>query len=188
MNIKKIILINILILCNLVKGQNKSNDYKKFHFGVNYSLNYDDALYKNPVISTASYRIINLKPINLHLGIRGFYQSYKIPNVNDSFALNPLILGSYEKINKFHFYLGLGYYFRNNTFNFAQTPFGYTPPIQIKTTGLTVSLGVKYFVIPNLFCDLNYTYLNLKEKLNTDLYIGEDYAKNTLNVGVGLAF
>lgn len=183
---KKVIIVLMFLVSIMSYAQDKTN--KKFQVGISYSLTNNDAFYNHPISFYANYRLKKWDKVDVSAGLKSYYFRSNIsPNFSNKLGFNPNFSASYHIIkDKLNTYFGFGYYFDQATFK--PTPTGYfsSPNQSIKTSGVTIVPGLKYFVHPNIFIDSNLTFLITKTK-----YESSDSKSNTniyFNVGIGVAF
>jgi len=183
---KNVIVALILMFSVLGFAQDKLN--KKFQLGISYSLTNNDNRYNNPFSFYANYQLKKWDKLDINVGLKSFYFSSKnSTNFSNKLGFNPNVSAAYYFLqDKMNTYFGLGYYFDNVTFK--PTPAGlFTSPNQsIKTTGITIAPGLKYFVHPNIFIDTNLTIILAKTKYES----GTSESNNNayFNIGAGVAF
>ncbi len=183
---KNVTIAFILMVSVLSFAQDQSN--KKFQFGVSYSLTNDDEIFKNPFSGYANYQVKKWNNLSLNAGLRVFYfGSKESANFSNKLGFNPNISTSYffDK-NKLIGNFGVGYYFDSFTSTPTITGIIVSPKRDIKTNGITITPGLKYFFHPNIFIDANATFLMAKTKDN----FYKDITRNNtfINLGLGVAF
>lgn len=185
-NMKKTVTIIFVILYSLSYGQDQAN--KKFEFGISYSLTSKEDIFNNPFNSYVNYKIKDLDNLDLNVGLRLFYfGSKESANFSNRLGFNPNISTSYFFAkNKFNTYASLGYYF--DSFETSATIIGVvtSPKRNIKTNGMTITPGLKYFIHSNIFIDTNLTFLVAKTE--DDFYKSEIGNNIFFNVGLGVTF
>lgn len=180
--------LTILFICSFSLIYSQDQASKKFQLGVSYSLTNDDEIFKNPFSGYANYQVKKWNNLSLNAGLRVFYfGSKESANFSNKLGFNPNISTSYffDK-NKLIGNLGVGYYFDSFEFNPTITGGFVSPKRDIKTNGITITSGLKYFFYPNIFIDANATFLMAKTK--DDFY--KDITRNNtfINLGLGVAF
>lgn len=183
---KKIATFVFIILYSLSYSQQKTT--KKFQFGVSYSLTNDDVIFKNPFSGFANYQVKQLDNLDISAGLKVYYFSSKeSANFSNKLGFNPNISSSYYFAkNKLNANVAIGYYF--DSFTSTPTIIGIivSPERDIKTNGITLAPGIKYFFHPNIFIDANATFLMAKTK---DDFYKDTTGNNTfINLGFGFAF
>ena len=161
---------------------------KKFQLGVSYSLINDDEIFKNPFSGYANYQVAKWNYLRLNAGLRVFYfGSKESNNFSNKLGFNPNISTSYffDK-NKLNGNLGVGYYFDSFETNPTITGIFVSPKRDIKTNGITITPGLKYFFHPNIFIDANATFLIANTK--DDFYKDTSGNNSFINLGFGVAF
>lgn len=178
-----VFMLMFLLYCN---GQNQDN--YKFQIGASYSLTNDETLFNNPFSLYGNYKLKQWNNLDLNIGVRTFYFSTKESNyLSDKWGFNPNISGSYSfKNSKLNSYFAVGYYY--DSFETEATIIGTAtnPKRDIKTNGMTLTPGLKYFVHSSIFIDANVTFLFTKIK--DDYYKTETGTTTLFNVGLGVAF
>ncbi|MFN3640889.1 MAG: outer membrane beta-barrel protein [Flavobacterium sp.] len=158
----------------------------KFQVGLSYALTNSNDIYNTPFSGYAGYQVNRWENLDVNAGMRAFYYKSKMrDNFSNRWGFNPNVSTSYHFLNnKLNTYLAVGYYFDYFTFRTTPDPFFDPLKIEYKTTGVTITPGVKYFVFSNFFIDANLSLLYAKSKsMNTD------NSNNTfLNIGIGVAF
>lgn len=182
---KKVILIIAVFFYSCCFSQDIPN--KKFQFGVSYSLTNDNEVFNNPISVYTNYKIKEWGQLDMNIGLRAFYFSTKQnANFSSKLGFNPNINSSYFFNPKWNSYLALGYYF--DSFKFKPTNIGsFTNQTRdIKTNGITITPGLKYFVHSNIFIDTNLTLLFAKEHddFGTSVSVNDSY----FNFGLGIVF
>lgn len=183
---RKAITLVFVVLCSICYGQDQSN--QKFQVGLSYSLTNDSEIYKNPFNGYAAYQIKRWDAIDVNVGLRTFYFGSSESDVfTNKLGFNPYLSGSYSfGKNKFNTYLAVGYYYDSSTFTPVDDPFFTGEEWDIKTNGVTVTPGIKYFIFSNIFIDANLSLLFAKSKYEN---VSTETENNTfLNLGVGIAF
>lgn len=167
----------------------------KFQVGLSYALTNSYGIFNNPFSGYASYQVKRWENLDVNAGMRTFYYKSKIrDNFSDIWGFNPNVSTSYSFFNnKLNTYLGVGYYF--DSFSFKPTmslipdpsdPAFDTSKKVFKTSGVTITPGVKYFVFSNFFIDANLSLLYATTKLKPNY--SENSNNTLLNIGVGAAF
>lgn len=177
-----ILFISIGFICTAQENQ-------KFQVGLSYSLtSSDEIIYNNPFSGYAGYQVKRWENLDVNAGMRAFYFKSKAKdNFSDIWGFNPNVSTSYHFLNnKLNTYLAVGYYF--DSFTFTPTPIDHpsfdNSKREYKTTGVTITPGVKYFVFSNFFIDANLSLLYTKSKP-----MNSDNGNNTFfNIGLGVAF
>lgn len=183
---KNVTITFILMVSVLSFAQDKSN--KKFQFGVSYSLTNDDEIFKNPFNGYANYQVKKWNNLSLNAGLRVFYfGSKESANFSNKLGFNPNISTSYYFAkNKLNANVAIGYYFDSFTSTPTITGIIVSPKRDIKTNGITITSGLKYFFQPNIFIDANATFLVANTK---DNFYKDTTGNNTfINLGLGVAF
>lgn len=186
--------LTILFICVSCFGYSQDQTNQKFQVGFSYSLTNDNEIYKNPFSGYAAYQIKRWGDLDVNVGFRAFYiGSTASDNFPNKFGLNPNVSGSYFfGKNKFNTYLAVGYYYDSSTFKPDYNPFLSNDPIlsieerTIKTNGVTVTPGIKYFVYSSLFVDANLSLLFAQSRYEGGF--SETVNNTFLNLGVGIAF
>jgi hypothetical protein len=183
---KNVTIAFILMVSVLSFAQDKSN--KKFQFGVSYSLINDDGIFKKPFSGYANYQVKKWNNLDLNAGVRVFYfGSKESANFSNKLGFNPNIVTSFYFLkDKMNTYLGLGYYFDTTTFKPTPTILFTSPNQSINTSGFTITPGLKYFIIPNIFIDANLTFILSRTKY--ELGTSESNNDMFINIGAGIAF
>jgi hypothetical protein len=183
---KKIITILFISIGFICTAQ----ENHKFQVGLSYSLTSSDEIYNNPFSGYASYQLKRWEKLDINAGLRVFYyNSNEQNNFSDIWGFNPNVSTSYHFLNnKLNTYLAVGYYF--DSFTFTPTPIDLptfdNSKREYKTTGVTITPGVKYFVFSNFFIDANLSLLYAKSKSKS---MNTDNSNNTFfNIGIGVAF
>ncbi|KIX21140.1 hypothetical protein SY27_10280 [Flavobacterium sp. 316] len=181
---------NIIIALLFINyfGYSQNDTDKKLQLGVSYSLMNEETLFNNPFSMYANYEIKQWDNIGINVGLKTFYFSTKESSyLSDKWGFNPNISGSYYfKNTKLNSYFAIGYYY--DSFETEATIIGtaINPKRNIKTNGMTLASGMKYFVHSNFFIDANLSLFFTKIK---DEYYRTETGTNTLlNVGVGVTF
>lgn len=168
-------------------GQYKSE--MKFQLGLSYSLTSDDnSFFSNPISFYGNYQLRKWDKLDLNVGMKSFYFSSEESNYTSSkWGFNPNLSASYYfSKDKFNTYFGVGYYF--DSFETTPTIIGLNvnPKRDIKTNGIIIVPGLKYFIHQNIFFDLNCSFLFAR---TSDDYYKTAMGNNTfLNLGVGTRF
>ncbi|GEM54930.1 hypothetical protein [Flavobacterium branchiophilum] len=183
---KNVIVAFILMFSFLSFAQDKST--KKFLFGISYSLTSDDNIYNKPLSFYINYQLKQWDKLDISAGLKSYYFSSKnSTNFSNKLGFNPNISASYYFLqNKMNTYFGLGYYFDNATFKPTPTGLFTSANQSIKTNGITIAPGLKYFVHPNIFIDTNLTFILSKTKYESGM--SESNNNTFLNIGAGVAF
>jgi len=153
--------LTILFICVSCFGYSQDQTNQKFQVGFSYSLTNDNEIYKNPFSGYAAYQIKRWDAIDVNVGFRAFYiGSTASDNFPNKFGLNPNVIGSYFfGKNKFNTYLAVGYYYDSSTFTPDDAILFIGEERDIKTNGVTLTPGIKYFVFSTLFVDANLSLL-----------------------------
>lgn len=183
---KKITTLVFIVLCSICYGQEKT--VKKFQLGVSYSLTNEDEIFKNSFSGFANYQVKQWDNVDINAGLKVYYFSSKeSANFSNKLGFNPNISSSYYFAkNKLNANVAIGYYFDSFTSTPTITGIIVSPERDIKTNGITLAPGIKYFFHPNIFIDANATFLVAKTK--------DDFYKDTtgnnafINLGFGFAF
>jgi hypothetical protein len=180
--------LTILFICVSCFSYSQDQTNKKFQVGFSYSLTNDSEIYKNPFSAYAAYQIKRWDAIDVNVGLRTFYfESSESDVFTNKLGYNPYLSGSYFfGKNKFNTYLAVGYYYDSSTFTPVDDPFYTGEEWDIKTNGVTVTPGIKYFVFSSIFIDANLSLLFAQSKYEN---VSTETVNNTfLNLGVGIAF
>lgn len=180
------VIIALLLINYLGYSQNDSN--KKIQIGVSYSLTNEEALFNNPFSLYGNYKLKQWDNLDVNVGLRTFYYTTKESSfLSNKWGFNPNVSSSYTfKNTKLNSYFALGYYY--DSFETEATIIGtvVNPKRDIKTNGMSLTPGLKYFVHSNIFIDADVTFLFTKVK---DEYYKTETGTSTLfNVGIGVAF
>lgn len=183
---KKITTLVFLVLYSICYGQDQT--VKKFQLGLSYSLTNEDEIFNNPFSGYANYQIRQWDNLDINAGLKVYYFSSKeSANFSNKLGFNPNISSSYYFANnKLNANVAIGYYF--DSFKSTPTITGIivSPERDIKTNGITLTPGIKYFFHPNIFIDANATFLMAKTK---DDFYKDTTGNNTfINLGLGVAF
>jgi len=185
--------LTILFICVSCISYSQDQTNQKFQVGLSYSLTNDSAIYKNPFSGYAAYQIKRWGDLDVNVGFRTFYiGSTASDNFPNKFGLNPYVSGSYFfGKSKFNAYLAVGYYYDSSTFTNYDPFLSYDPILSIeertiKTNGVTVTPGIKYFVFSTIFVDANLSLLFAQSQYEGGF---TETVNNTfLNLGVGIVF
>jgi hypothetical protein len=184
---KKIIFISLLLCAAYSYSQNESN--KKIQLGLSYSLTKKDFIYNNPLSVYANYQLKKWDKLGVNAGIGVFYYiSKESKNFTNKFGFNPNVSVSYDLIeNKLLSYVAAGYYYDSYVFKPSLIALYTSPSRDYKTSGVTITPGLKYFVHPNIFIDANASLLfaNTKDELAGS---SESSDKTLFSIGLGVAF
>ena len=140
---KKIFIINMLLLTSLICAQDKNNT--KFDVELSYSLSGKKAFHDSPISFYGNYQIKKWNKFSIGTGLRILYaSSIETANFTTKWAFNPNVSGSYIITDKLNGYLGFGYYF--DSFTFKPTSFNSTenPDRYVSTLGIAITPGLKY--------------------------------------------
>ena len=176
------------LLSFLASSYSQAQEKEKFQFGVSYSLTGSENFFKTPISGNVQFQLKKWDKIDLSLGGKAFLFVSKEKSIFDNrWGYNPYLSASHHFANtKLNGNFALGYYFDKSIFK--QQLFGVIsfPDELIKTNGLTVTLGIKYFVHPNFFIDSNLSAL----MANTKYQSGFSESNTTLyfNIGTEVSF
>lgn len=183
---KNVTIALLLMLSVLSFAQDSSN--KKFQVGVSYSLTSEDELFRNPFSGYVNYQITKWDKLNLNAGLRFFYYGSKESDyLSNKLGFNPnASISHFFAKKKLNANFALGYYF--DSFETDATIIGnvISPKRDIKTNGISISPGLKYFIHPKIFIDANATFLLAKTK--DDFYKDTSGNNTFINLGLGVAF
>jgi hypothetical protein len=183
---KKIVIFVFVIVYSLSYSQEQAT--KKFQLGFSYSLTNEDEIFKNPFSGFANYQVKQWDNLDINAGLKVYYFSSKeSANFSNKLGFNPNISSSYYFAkNKLNANVAIGYYFDSFTSTPTITGIIVSPEREIKTNGITLAPGIKYFFNPNIFIDTNATFLMAKTK---DDFYKDTTGNNTfINLGFGFAF
>jgi hypothetical protein len=180
--------LTILFICVSCISYSQDQTSKKFQVGFSYSLTNESDMYENPISLNAAYQIKRWGDLDINVGFRTFYFASSESDVfTNKFGFNPYLSGSYFfGKNKFNTYLAVGYYCDSSTFTPVDDPFYTGEEWDIKTNGVTITPGIKYFLFSNVFIDANLSLLFAESKYEN---VATETVNNTfLNLGVGIVF
>lgn len=174
----------------LASSYSQAQEKEKFQLGVSYSLTGDEEFFKTPISGNAQLQLKKWDKLDVSVGGRVFQFASKEKKYFDNrWGYNPYLSASHHFANtKFSGYCALGYYFDKSVYK--QQPFGNIiiniPDQLIKTKGITLTPGIKYFVDTNFFIDTNLSLLMATTKYQSG--VSESNTTLYLNIGVGVAF
>lgn len=183
---KKIVIFVFVIVYSLSYSQEQAT--KKFQLGFSYSLTNEDEIFKNPFSGFANYQVKQWDNLDINAGLQVYYfSSEESANFSNKLGFNPNISSSYYFAkNKLNANVAIGYYFDSFTSTPTITGIIVSPERDIKTNGITLAPGIKYFFHPNIFIDANATFLMAKTK--DDFYKDTSGNNSFINLGFGVAF
>lgn len=179
-------LLLLILVSSLNYAQEGSN--KKFQLGVSYAFTNESKIFKSPISLYGSYQLKRWDNLDVNVGLRTLYFGSKVSaNFTDKLGINPNISTSYFFAkNKCNGSLSVGYYFDSFESEPTITGVFVSPKRDIKTNGITITTGLKYFFHPRVFVDANTTFIIAETK---DTFYKKTVGTTTfLNIGLGVAF
>jgi Outer membrane protein beta-barrel domain len=185
---KKIFIITMLLMCSWTYSQDKKTT--KFEIGLSYSLSGKKAFHNSPISFYGNYQIKKWDKFSVDAGLRILYaSSIETNNFTTKWAFNPNVAGSCLITDKLNVYAGLGFYYDSYTFKPSNlnTYTSQDPDKIVSTQGISLTPGLKYFIVPHFFVDTNFTFVFANTKV--ELSNSSIQNNNTFfNVGLGIAF
>lgn len=183
---KKVTAFILFMICFGAYSQDDTS--KKILIGISYSLtNNDSYIFSNPFSGYVNYQVKKWDNLDLNVGIRAFYfSSNEKETFSNRLGFNPNVSSAYHfKNSKLLSYLAVGYYFDSFEFKPISNGIMGTPNRDVKSNGVTIAPGLKYFIQENIFLDTNLTLLFSTTK---DASFYTESSNTFLNIGIGVAF